>query len=145
MKPLDDVLEAHGEEAMSTAAAVECARQYLPNLNSKGFGAARRVRAWTPRGSSRPIAATRQIPVIAVTAFAMAGDERRTLDHGCMPKPIRKNLPQPDCQLNRRGRRPPDRHDATNRRLLYRVRVPLWRTREDRARATQDAWCWALW
>ena len=52
------------------------ARQYLPKM-IKGFAAARPVRASTPRGSSRPIAETHQIPVIAVSVFAMGGDERR--------------------------------------------------------------------
>jgi two-component system cell cycle response regulator DivK len=36
-------------------------------------------------------AETRDIPVIAVTAFAMAGDEKKALEHGCdayVAKPI---------------------------------------------------------
>ena len=52
----------------------------LPDLS--GLEATRRIKANTD---------TRDIPVIAVTAFAMAGDERRALEHGCdayVAKPI---------------------------------------------------------
>ena len=93
MKLLNDVLEAHGYEVMSTgrgAEAVEWARQYLPDLilmdlqlpDLSGLDATRQLKA-DP--------GTRRIPVIAVTAFAMAGDEKRALEHGCdayVAKPI---------------------------------------------------------
>jgi two-component system, cell cycle response regulator DivK len=93
MKLLNDVLEAHGYEVMSTgrgAEAVEWARQYSPDLilmdlqlpDLSGLEATRQLKA-DPE--------TRAIPVIAVTAFAMAGDEKRALDHGCdayVAKPI---------------------------------------------------------
>lgn len=93
MKLLNDVLDAHGYEVMSTGRgteAVEWARRYLPDLvlmdlqlpDLSGLDATRQLKA-SPE--------TRHIPVIAVTAFAMAGDERRALDHGCdayVPKPI---------------------------------------------------------
>jgi two-component system cell cycle response regulator DivK len=93
MKLLNDVLEAHGYQVMSTgrgAEAVEWARQYLPDLilmdlqlpDLSGLDATRQLKA-DPE--------TRQIPVIAVTAFAMAGDEKKALDHGCdgyVAKPI---------------------------------------------------------
>ena len=93
MKLLNDVLEAHGYEVMSTgrgAEAVEWARQYLPDLilmdlqlpDLSGLDATRQLKA---------SAETHDIPVIAVTAFAMAGDEKRALDHGCdayVTKPI---------------------------------------------------------
>lgn len=93
MKLLNDVLEAHGYEVMSTgrgAEAVEWARQYRPDLvlmdlqlpDLSGLEATRRLKS-DPH--------TRNIPVIAVTAFAMAGDEKRALDHGCnayVAKPI---------------------------------------------------------
>ena len=93
MKLLNDVLEAHGYEVMSTgrgAVAVEWARQYRPDLvlmdlqlpDLSGLEATRQLKA-NPE--------TREIPVIAVTAFAMAGDERRAFDHGCnayVAKPI---------------------------------------------------------
>ena len=93
MKLLNDVLEAHGYEVMSTgrgAVAVEWARQYLPDLvlmdlqlpDLSGLEATRQLKA-NPE--------TSKIPVIAVTAFAMGGDERRALEHGCnayVAKPI---------------------------------------------------------
>jgi two-component system cell cycle response regulator DivK len=53
----------------------------LPDIS--GLEAARRL---------KEDEATRDIPIIAVTAFAMAGDERRTLESGCdayIAKPIR--------------------------------------------------------
>ncbi len=93
MKLLNDVLEAHGYEVMSTgrgAVAVEWARQYRPDLilmdlqlpDLSGLEATRQLKADDE---------TRAIPVIAVTAFAMAGDERKARDHGCdayVAKPI---------------------------------------------------------
>jgi len=93
MKLLNDVLEAHGYDVMSTGrgvAAIEMARQYLPDLvlmdlqlpDLSGLEATARLKA---------NADTRRIPVIAVTAFAMAGDEKRARDHGCdayVAKPI---------------------------------------------------------
>lgn len=93
MKLLNDVLEAHGYEVMSTGRggeAVEWARQYLPDLvlmdlqlpDLSGLEATRQL-----KGNPE----TRHIPVIAVTAFAMAGDEKRALEHGCnayVAKPI---------------------------------------------------------
>ncbi|MFZ2007045.1 MAG: response regulator [Stellaceae bacterium] len=92
-KLLNDVLEAHGYQVMSTgrgAEAVEWARQYLPDLilmdlqlpDLSGLDATRQLKA-DPE--------TRHIPVIAVTAFAMAGDEKKALNHGCdayVAKPI---------------------------------------------------------
>ena len=93
MKLLNDVLEAHGYEVMSTgrgAEAVEWARRHLPDLilmdlqlpDLSGLDATRQLKA-DPE--------TRRIPVIAVTAFAMTGDEKKALDHGCdayIAKPI---------------------------------------------------------
>jgi len=79
MKLLNDVLEAHGYDVMSTgrgAVAIEMAQQYHPDLILMDL---------------QLNAETRRIPVIAVTAFAMAGDERKALDHGCdayVAKPI---------------------------------------------------------
>ena len=93
MKLLNDVLEAHGYEVMSTgrgAVAVEWARQFRPDLilmdlqlpDLSGLDATRQLKSADE---------TRAIPVIAVTAFAMAGDEKRALANGCdayIAKPI---------------------------------------------------------
>ena len=93
MKLLNDVLEAHGYDVLSTGrgeVAVEWAREYHPDLilmdlqlpDLSGLEATRLLKS---------DAETRDIPVIAVTAFAMAGDERRALAHGCnayVAKPI---------------------------------------------------------
>jgi len=93
MKLLNDVLEAHGYGVLSTgegAVAVEWARQYKPDLilmdlqlpDMSGLEVTRQLKA---------NAETRNIPIVAVTAFAMAGDEKKALDHGCdayVAKPI---------------------------------------------------------
>jgi two-component system, cell cycle response regulator DivK len=93
MKLLNDVLEAHGFEVISTSrgtVAVEWAREFHPDLilmdlqlpDLSGLDATLRIKTAEE---------TRHIPVIAVTAFAMAGDEKRALDHGCdayVAKPI---------------------------------------------------------
>jgi two-component system cell cycle response regulator DivK len=93
MKLLNDVLEAYGYEIIAShsgASALDLARQRLPHLilmdiqlpDMSGLEAARRL-----KGDEQ----TRAIPIIAVTAFAMAGDERKTLDSGCdayVAKPI---------------------------------------------------------
>jgi two-component system, cell cycle response regulator DivK len=93
MKLLNDVLEAHGYDVLSTAegaVALTWARQYRPNLilmdlqlpDMSGLEATRQLKASEE---------TRAIPIIAVTAFAMSGDEQKALDHGCdayVAKPI---------------------------------------------------------
>ena len=93
MKLLNDVLEAYGYDIVKTdsgAAVLELARTHRPDLvlmdiqlpDVSGLDAVRRL-----KGDPE----TREIPVIAVTAFAMAGDERRALDSGCdgyIAKPI---------------------------------------------------------
>src|SRR5438067_11973730 len=93
MKLLNDVLEAYGYDIVKTgsgAAVLGLARRHQPDLvlmdiqlpDVSGLDAVRQLKD-DPQ--------TRQIPVIAVTAFAMAGDERRALDSGCdayIAKPI---------------------------------------------------------
>ncbi|HEY1798732.1 MAG TPA: response regulator [Stellaceae bacterium] len=93
MRLLNDVLEAHGYAIIKTGRgeeAVELARREQPDVilmdvqlpDISGLEATRRLKA---------DAATRGIPVIAVTAFAMSGDERRIRDSGAdayVPKPI---------------------------------------------------------
>ena len=76
--------------ASSAEAAIELLRTFMPRLilmdlqlpGVDGFELTRRLKA-DPR--------TRGVRVIAVTAFAMKGDERRALDAGCdgyLTKPI---------------------------------------------------------
>ena len=93
MKLLRDVLDAHGYETIATGeggAALTLAREHQPDLilmdlqlpDISGFDAVRQL---------KDHASTRAIPVVAVTAFAMAGDERKALTSGCdgyVAKPI---------------------------------------------------------
>lgn len=93
MRLLTDVLEAHGyciAGAQEGETAIELARRFAPDLilldiqlpDISGLEACRRL-----KGDP----ATKAIPVVAVTAFAMAGDERRARDSGCdgyVTKPI---------------------------------------------------------
>ena len=84
MKLLHDVLEAHGYATVTSregAAALSLARENQPDLilmdlqlpDVSGFDAVRQL---------KDHAETRTIPVVAVTAFAMSGDERRALQGG---------------------------------------------------------------
>jgi two-component system cell cycle response regulator DivK len=93
MRLLNDVLEAHGYAIIKTGTgkgAIELARREQPDVilmdiqlpDISGLEATRRL---------KEDEATRDIPVIAVTAFAMSGDEKRIRDSGCdayVPKPI---------------------------------------------------------
>jgi two-component system cell cycle response regulator DivK len=93
MKLLNDVLEAHGYVVLATgegAVAVAWAQQYRPDLilmdlqlpDMSGLEVTRQLKA-DPETTS--------IPIVAVTAFAMAGDEKKALEHGCdayVAKPI---------------------------------------------------------
>ena len=93
LKLLNDVLEAHGYNVLTTgegAVAIAWAQQYHPDLilmdlqlpDMSGLEVTRQLKASSD---------TSDIPIVAVTAFAMAGDEKRALDHGCdayVAKPI---------------------------------------------------------
>ena len=85
LKLLNDILEYHGYSVVTTRLgepALELARQHSPNLilmdvqlpDISGMEAARRL-----KGDEQ----TRTIPIIAVTAFAMSGDEAKILASGC--------------------------------------------------------------
>ena len=85
LKLLKDILDYHGYATLTTGlgeAAVELARRHRPDLilmdiqlpDISGMEATRRLKADEQ---------TRAIPVIAVTAFAMSGDEARILASGC--------------------------------------------------------------
>ena len=93
MKLLRDVLEAYGYATITTAegtTALTLARESRPDLilmdlqlpDISGYDAVRRL---------KDDAETRPIPVVAVTAFAMVGDESKALTSGCdayLAKPI---------------------------------------------------------
>ena len=93
LKLLHDVLEAHGYAIVSArigAAALPLAREHRPDLilmdlqlpDISGLEAVRQLKSDET---------TRRIPVVAVTAFAMVGDERMALAGGCdgyIAKPI---------------------------------------------------------
>ncbi|HEX3884911.1 MAG TPA: response regulator [Stellaceae bacterium] len=93
MRLLNDVLEAHGYSIIKTdqgEVAVELALRERPDVilmdiqlpDISGLEATRRIKE-----DER----TRDIPVIAVTAFAMSGDEKRIRDSGAdayVSKPI---------------------------------------------------------
>ena len=85
LKLLNDLLEFRGYTVIATRLgepALELARQYKPALilmdvqlpDISGMEATRRLRSDDE---------TRAIPIIAVTAFAMSGDEARILASGC--------------------------------------------------------------
>jgi two-component system cell cycle response regulator DivK len=93
MKLFHDLLEAHGYDVVGTRSgieALELARTYRPDLilmdiqlpEVSGLEVTRWIKA-DPE--------LRRIPVVAVTAFAMNGDEERILQGGCeayLSKPI---------------------------------------------------------
>lgn len=93
MKLFHDLLEAHGYATIETRngiEALELARAHLPDLilmdiqlpEVSGLD----VTKWIKEDER-----TRKIPVIAVTAFAMKGDEERIRSGGCeayLSKPI---------------------------------------------------------
>jgi two-component system cell cycle response regulator DivK len=94
MKLVNDLLEFHGYEifkAMLGADAVRITREARPDLillnlqlpDMSGLEVARTLKADE---------SARAIPIVAVTAFAMRGDEERARAAGCdgyVPKPIR--------------------------------------------------------
>ncbi len=96
MKLFNDVLKAHGFKtirAMTGSEAFDIIERESPNLilldiqlpGISGFEVARRIKSHE---------ASKNIPIIAVTAFAMRGDEDKILDSGCnayLPKPISIN------------------------------------------------------
>ncbi|HLY46803.1 MAG TPA: response regulator [Stellaceae bacterium] len=93
MKLFNDLLEAHGYRTLQTKDGVEAlrmARQYRPDLILMDIQlpevSGLEVTKWLKEDDD-----LRAIPVIAVTAFAMKGDEQKIRDGGCeayIAKPI---------------------------------------------------------
>ncbi len=93
MKLFNDLLEAHGYKTLQTRngkEALELTRLHKPDLILMDIQlpevSGLQVTQWIKQDE-----ALRHIPVIAITAFAMKGDEERILAGGCeayMSKPI---------------------------------------------------------
>src|SRR5690625_712977 len=93
MKLFHDLLEAHGYEVLQTRDgmdALRLARQHRPNLILMDVQlpviSGLEVTKWLKEDDD-----LKEIPVIAVTAFAMKGDEEKIREGGCeayIPKPI---------------------------------------------------------
>jgi two-component system, cell cycle response regulator DivK len=93
MKLFNDLLEAHGYATLQTKDGVEAlrlARQHRPDLILMDIQlpeiSGLEVTKWLKEDET-----LRAIPVIAVTAFAMKGDEEKIRDGGCeayIAKPI---------------------------------------------------------
>jgi two-component system cell cycle response regulator DivK len=85
LKLLNDILEYNGYKILAARLgeeAIQLARRYTPSLiildiqlpDISGLEAARRLKADEQ---------TRAIPIIAVTAFALQGDEAKVIASGC--------------------------------------------------------------
>ena len=93
MKLFNDLLEAHGYETFKTASgteAMDLARAHRPDLVLMDIQLPE-VSGETVIQWMKADADLKHIPIIAVTAFAMKGDEERILSKGCdayLSKPI---------------------------------------------------------
>jgi two-component system cell cycle response regulator DivK len=93
MKLFHDLLEAHGFETVETKDGMEAlklARDHRPDLILMDIGlpgvSGIEVTKWIKEDDT-----LRHIPIIAVTSFAMKGDEEKILEAGCdgyISKPI---------------------------------------------------------
>lgn len=93
MKLFNDLLQAHGYDTLQTAhgiEAMELARAHKPDLILMDIQlpevSGLEVTRWLKQDDE-----LKSIPVIAVTAFAMKGDEERIREGGCeayLSKPI---------------------------------------------------------
>jgi len=93
MKLFNDVLDAHGYDTLQTRTGLEAlalARKHRPDLILMDIQlpevSGLEVTKWLKEDDS-----LRDIPVVAVTAFAMKGDEERIRQGGCeayISKPI---------------------------------------------------------
>ena len=93
MKLFNDLLEANGYKTLQSrngVAAVELARQHKPNLILMDIQlpevSGLEVTVWLKQDEE-----LKHIPVVAITAFAMKGDEEKIRARGCeayLSKPI---------------------------------------------------------
>jgi two-component system, cell cycle response regulator DivK len=93
MKLFNDLLEAHGYQTLKTSngvEAVEIARSHRPDLILMDIQlpevSGLEVTRWLKADEE-----LKRIPVVAITAFAMKGDEERIREGGCeayLSKPI---------------------------------------------------------
>lgn len=93
MKLFDDLLTAHGYRTLKTTdgmKVLDMAREHMPDLILMDIQlpevSGLEVTKWLKNDS-----ALKNIPVVAVTAFAMKGDEQKMRDGGCedyISKPI---------------------------------------------------------
>ena len=93
MKLFNDLLEAHGYATLKTGSgveAIELARRHTPDLILMDIQlpevSGLQVTQWIKDDES-----LRSIPVVAITAFAMKGDEEKIRQGGCeayLSKPI---------------------------------------------------------
>jgi two-component system cell cycle response regulator DivK len=93
MKLFNDLLEAHGYATVQTRSGVEAvglARQHMPNLILMDIQlpevSGLQVTQWL-----KDDPALAHIPIVAITAFAMKGDEEKIRQGGCeayLSKPI---------------------------------------------------------
>ncbi len=96
MKLFNDLLEAHGYKTLQTRdglSALDIAREHMPDLILMDIQlpevSGLEVTKWLKEDET-----LRSIPVIAVTAFAMKGDEEKIREGGCeayISKPISVN------------------------------------------------------
>ena len=96
MKLFHDLLEAHGYQTLQTAdglSALDIARENRPDLILMDIQlpevSGLEVTKWLKEDEE-----LRSIPVVAITAFAMKGDEEKIIEGGCeayISKPISVN------------------------------------------------------
>jgi two-component system cell cycle response regulator DivK len=94
MRLFNDLLSAHGYKvlkAMDGSAGLELTRQHRPDLIVMDVQLPGGLSGLDVTRSLKDDDVLKAIPVIAVTAFAMKGDDKKILAAGCdayMPKPI---------------------------------------------------------
>lgn len=94
MKLFNDLLSAHGYKVLRASdgsAGLQLTREHHPDLIVMDVQLPGGLSGLDVTRSLKEDDELKAIPVIAVTAFAMKGDDKKILDAGCdayMPKPI---------------------------------------------------------